>query len=508
MISRLNKFFEDINAAKNRKYLLWAILIIFGLLYFSVSYFNHHNLRTFCYDYGVYNQAFYDYAHFRINKNTVFEPPLENFLQIHFSTTLMLLAPFYWVFGWLTGTYTLLFLQAAIILLGGYGVYLLVKLKTQNFVFAVLALLHYLVLWGRLASISADYIDTTIAASLVPFFLYFFEKKNYWAAAAFFFVVLTAKENMPLWLMFICISMAIIHRRDLQQLKRIALFFAFALIYFYAVFAFIIPYFENPDLPYWGFAYGALGNNVKEAFVFILQNPLKVFFLFFENHSGEPYFDGIKEEFYFVFLLSGGIFVFLRPAFLLMFIPIIAQKMLNDKPLIWGINSFYSVEVTAILSIAVFLIIHRIQLKNSLVLAAIVCISALTTTIIKLESRTSKWYEPNKKKESFFDPQMYDPGVDLEKVKKYLTKLPSDAKISASESLVSHLAYRPVIHCFPVVRNAEYIMLLLDHSTYPLPPDQFSAEKNKYISDPEWLPLVDDYPILILKRKIPSIQHQ
>ena len=78
-----------------------------------------------------------------------------------------------------------------------------------------------------------------------------------------------------------------------------------------------------------------MGNNIPEVLIFIIKHPFETIKLLFINNSGNHDFDGVKFEFYYAFLLSGGIFLFLKPQFLIMFILLIAQKMLNDSYIRW-----------------------------------------------------------------------------------------------------------------------------------------------------------------------------
>jgi hypothetical protein len=70
-------------------------------------------------------------------------------------------------------------------MVGSYSVYLLIRHKTGNFRIAILALIHYNVLWGHFGAQSADCTDTTKASSMVPLFFLFFDKKKYYLAGAF-----------------------------------------------------------------------------------------------------------------------------------------------------------------------------------------------------------------------------------------------------------------------------------------------------------------------------------
>ncbi len=480
-------------------WILCTIIGLFGILYCVISFSNHYFFRTFWADYAIYNNAFYDFAHFRINRNPLFEPPLNNFFQVHMSFTLVALTPFYWLFGWLLGTYTLLFVQVLFLLLGGYGVYLLIKLKSNNFLLAILAMFHYFILWGHYSCLAADYIDCTVAASVVPLFIYFFEKRRFVLASLCFVFIIIAKENMPLFLIFISLFLIFIHRKEKKLVLINVCYIGIALSYFLFCFYYLIPLLEDPNRPYWGFAYSALGTNIKDAFLFLITHPVKSFLLLFQNHNDNVGYDGIKAEFYYVALLSGGIFLVCRPKYLILFIPIVAQKMYNDNFLRWGINSFYSIEVVSILSIAVFLAIQEFKnqtLKNFFAIA--LCLSTTAITLVKLDHRTSLWYDSTKEK--FYDKKMYQTDFDVRKVNEHFKIIPDDAAVCSSENLTSHFAFRSHIHAFPFVRESDYIVLLFDHSTYPLTKEQFELEKNKYLSDKNWTKLVDDYPLLILKK--------
>ena len=480
-------------------YLLWTLMFFFTLIYTTQVVLNHYYFRTYALDYGYYNQAFWDFAHFRVNANTVFEPPLANYFQVHPGFTLLLLSPLYWLFNPIFGTYSLLIIQNVFMLLGGYGVYLLVRRKTENFWIAVLAFLHYNLLWGHYSALSADFIETTVASCMVPLFFLFFDRKRYFLAGIFFLFMITCKENMPIWFIFISLTLIFIYKDKRSRL--IALGFGiFSFLYLVFIFKFLIPYFDNPDRPYSGFAYSALGNNPAEAVVHIIRHPIETFRLLFINHLGDKIYDNIKAEFYLVFLLSGGLLLFWRPVYIIPFIPLIAQKMFNDAYGRWGILGFYSIEAVSLLTLAVFLATSGIKkVKFRYVLYALLCFSTLAVTMIKMNHRTSVWYD--KSKEHFFRSAFYQPGIDAQKIRKQIREVvPAGSPLAASQGIVPHFAYRPEIYMFPYVHDAEYIVLLLNSSTYPLGEESFKKEVEKYLQNPEWKQVLNDYPLLILKR--------
>jgi uncharacterized membrane protein len=104
----------------DKKKIPLLILLLFGLLLFTMGVANHYFFRTVTYDYGVYNFAFWDYSHFHISQNPTFQG---TFLQDHFSFTLMYFVPVYWLFNWLTGSYTLILILNAMVLVAGWFTY-------------------------------------------------------------------------------------------------------------------------------------------------------------------------------------------------------------------------------------------------------------------------------------------------------------------------------------------------------------------------------------------------
>src|ERR1043165_9970817 len=93
----------------NRRSLVLLFLILLGGINLLIVVVNHYYFRTYAFDYGVYNFAFYDFAHGRISPCPIylFIHPV-TFLQDHVSLTLLVLSPLYWLLHPIAGTYSLL----------------------------------------------------------------------------------------------------------------------------------------------------------------------------------------------------------------------------------------------------------------------------------------------------------------------------------------------------------------------------------------------------------------
>ena len=481
------------------------IFILFGLIYFTIVICNHYFFRTYAFDYGAYNFAFYDYAHFRISENPVYNMNHINhmsFLQDHVSFTLMLFIPLYWVLAWLTGTYTLLIVQTCIIIYGAWAVYKLIEFKTNNHLLSLLALIQYFILAGRWTSFFSDCNLAIMASSLVPVLLLYFERKNLIPAILVFVFILLTREDMALWTAFIALFLFIIHFKDSWYRKVSVIFLAISIIYFILIFTVFIPLIETPYKKFTLFNYSVLGENPYKALIFILKHPFNTIKLLFVNNSGNPTYNNVKFEFYIYYFLCGGFLLLFRPKYILLFIPILAKKMLNDVPVRWSMELYYSIEFVSILPVVVFLIISEIKnrkLKNFCLI--IVCIATLFLTIYKLDSpnRKLKWWGDSKY--AFYKAKMFKAEFNVKKVNRYLNLIPDKAKVSASGKINPHLAFREKIYYFPWICDAEYIATFLENDTYPLNKKDFFFELCKYLEDDSWNIIVLDYPFLLMKKE-------
>ena len=478
------------------------ILFFFLFLFLVIVCCNHYFLRTFTYDYGAYNFAFNDYAHLHNNLSTVYQFSNFKFLQDHVSFTLILFVPLYWLLSWLTGTYTLLIIQVLFIIFGGWAVFKLLELKTPNKIIQLAGLLYYFLILGRWTSFVNDCNLAIIASACIPIFIYYFEKKNWLLTMAAFAFILLSREDMALWTFFIGLFLLITHWKEIKLRNISVVIMVLSIVYFVFVFKFLIPLLESPEKSYTLFNYTALGKNPGEAFVFMFQHPVKSFLLLFQNQSGNPAYDYVKFEFYWVYLLSGGLLVFLRPRFLILFIPIIAKKMFNDDPIRWSIELYYSIEFVSLLPVVVFLIIASLKntgLQNKLALT--VCLVTVVITAVKFETSNHKLPWWNNRKYAFYKASMYKPEKNLENVHQYLKLIPAEARVSASNSILPQLSFRSKIYFFPRVDDAEYIALVRKNDSYPYSQEQFDAALNNYLTSSDWNVVVNESLIIILKKE-------
>jgi uncharacterized membrane protein len=490
------------------KPIIWQsiILFFFFALYLTTGVTNHYLFRSFTWDYGIYNFAFGDYAHFRISPCPLYDVngSRVNFLQDHFSFTLFFLIPFYWLLNWLTGTYTLLILQTVAIISSGWVLSKYISLKANNVWIGLAAMLYYFLMQARYAAMYSDCNLAIFSNCLIPFFFYFFEKKKYPAAVIIFLIALVSREDMSLVFIFILLTLFIIHWKEKQRRIFCAVLIVVSLSYFILLFSVFIPAVEAPGKHYSLFSYAALGPTPWEALKFILTHPARVFHLLFYNHLNDPQFDNVKTEFYITYLISGGFILLFKPQYIIWFIPIIAQKMFDDGAGRWSIYAYYAVPVATMLPISAFLIIGNIKkVYFKYTTAMLFCLLAwfATDRSFGLEQRAMPYTWPLK--ENMFDAHFFESKLNINKVYKSLALIPDDAKVSASNFYVPHLSQRRYIYFFPDVRDADYIVV---HQLW----DNFIAAEKTYLStvqdylhNPNWVVVENDFPFLLLKKKQP-----
>jgi uncharacterized membrane protein len=480
---------------RNKKAIIYLTIICFGIIFCLISLVNHYNYRTFAWDLGINNNAIFDYAHFRWNDCMLLQPQYKNVLGDHFTLYPIIVSPLFWIFG----TYTMLIFQIFAIILGGIGIQKYITYKSDSdSSLPLLALIHFFSIWGIYSALAFDYHDNVISAMLIPWFFYYFEKGNFKASVFLIVLVCIGKENMALWMTFICLGLILLNIKDRPKLKAAIMGFVFSIVYFLVVVKFVIPSMANTEKGYNHFNYTLLGSNFSEAFTTILTRPLYVIKALFVNQLSNPEADGIKFELHKFVLISGGVFLLLKPQYLIMLIPIYAQKLFNDDFSKWGINSHYSIEFVPIICICLFNWILGLK-KHKILAASAFCILTLASTLSSLDHRVSKWY--SREQSNFYSKEHYITKYDVNDVKKALSIIPKSASVSATNSLVPHLAFREYIYQFPDGENqVDYIAILNSDNYYPLSEKDMDLKKEMLMNSGKWKILYKSDSIIILSK--------
>ncbi|MBC7694184.1 MAG: DUF2079 domain-containing protein [Burkholderiales bacterium] len=473
--------------------------MVFGIIYCLISLVNHYNYRTYAFDLGIYNNCLYQYGHFHKNHYPYLHHMFTNFLSDHFSLYTVILSPLYYILG----TPTLLYIQIISILFGSVGVYKIIKHRFNQPFLPEIAMIHYLSFFGIYSALAFDYHDNVVSAMLVPWFLYYFDLKNIKWTIVFAILIVIGKENMPIWLAFVCFGLSLLSFKDKTK-RNLALIIAFAsLIYVVVIIKFVMPAMDPMVAKngYNAFQYSILGNSSKEIITNLIHDPLKIFRALFYSHiEGAPELKNIKFELYTCLLFSGGWMLLLRPQYLVMLIPIIAQKVFSDDFGKWGISCHYSIEFVPIVVLCFydgirFLKNHKIKLT----LAILVCFLTIKTTYDKMEIRDSFYYD--KLNGCFYLPEHYKCVFNRKEVKRVMKLIPENANLSSLNVFAAHLSFRKNIYQYPDVHDAEYVLLASAKGSYPVRGFELETKIKEYKQSTEWETLSASKGIYLFRKR-------
>lgn len=480
------------------------ILIMFAAVFSCLSLVNHYNFRTNALDLGMFNHALYSFAHGKMNYFTLdLHGEFPVYFADHFSPLTMLYSPLYYLFG----SWTLLLVQITSVLIGALGCYKVCMLKLSSNGLKYLILTIFLAQWSIMSALAFDFHNNVVAAMMVPWLYYYYLKERRTAFLVLFLLILIAKENMSLWLIFILIGFVLqkgwreIKTNWKKYLRFEVPLILFSAIYFYLVVFKLMPYLYDDASRDMVSRIGYHGETAGGLLASMISSPVETFRLFFESDSTDLMSIGIKEELHFVVLLSGGIALIFRPAFLVMLIPIYVQKMLNGNSAYWGISSHYSIEFAPIIVLA---LIDLIRILKKPVLQYIVLSLFLVSTVWinydKLKSRKTAWYDRTVN-DFTYGPHYQSGGIDVDYIREEIAKIPDQIPLSVSSNFAPHLANRDRLYHFPIIADAKMLVLFKDNrSSYPMSRENFHEKVNELLLSGQFETTLDKGDLLILKR--------
>lgn len=482
----------------NKRHITIIIIITIYAVFSLISLVNHLQLRTNSLDLGMFNHALYSFAHF---KKAIFTLGLDGkempFFATHFSPIIILFAPFYYLFG----SYTLLVIQIIAVLFGGLSAYKYSESQfSKNSIVPLIILISFYSIWAIYSALSFDYHNNVIGAMLVIWFVYYTEKRRFLLASVFLVLIVATKEYMAIWMVFVISGLMIKNRKRFASTYLRFEIPAIILCIFYgaSIIYFVMPSLQEVNTNLQLSRYNILGSSFSEIIYSIYKDPKILYTLLFENTLSNPAYNGIKTEFHFIMLVSGGIVFFYRPVYFLMLLPIYVMKFLSNNYGLWGINYHYSIEFVPIISLATIEFLKRMG-KLKFIIAIIFASSTIYFNYNTIEYRVSKWYNP--KNTCFYCAEHYKSDYNTAKIYEAFKLIEDNSAISVSACFVPHLANREKIYHFPVIEDSEYLILTLKkNGHYPLNDEEFNHKINNLISSKRFTIIYNKNDLLILKR--------
>ena len=433
---------------------LASVFTVAGVLYCLISLVNHFLFKTYALDLGLYTHAMYDYSHFRVDDCSMFKAAPQSILSDHFDLYLVILSPLIYVFG----SYTLLLVQIVAVLLGGWGIYKLIGLYIDDNRIPIVASTTFFFSFGIIQALAFDYHSNVLTAMMLSWLLYFLKRRKFGLSTLFVVLFIIGKENMSLWLLFIAIGLMWDYRKDKQAIWHLVAYAVFSVAYFLIINMIVMPKLGGNG---GGFVrYAHLGDNYVDIATRLVKHPFETLQMLFTNTNGIANCDGIKEEFYVCALASGMLLTLLKPNYLIMLVPLLAQKMFAVDPNFWGVSFQYSVEFVPVLVVSSFLVL--VKLKNGkwrMALGLVLLLSTVLTTFYTIGVPKSAILVDQL---CVYQGRHYEQEeFDVRYARELIKMIPDDASVSATSNFVPHLALRENIQNFAHATkiDADYVLI-------------------------------------------------
>jgi uncharacterized membrane protein len=400
----------------------YLIAVIAFAVYSTYAILAYLNYKFGGYDLGIFDQVVQAYARFSAP-----DVPLKglgyNILGDHFHPILVLLAPLYWIWS---DPRTLLLAQSALLAVSIIPVWRFTRRRLSHGQSAMVAV-AYALCWPLQAMVDFDVHEVAFAVPLLAFLIDALDRKAYGWVVALSFVLLLVREDMGATVVMVALLLAL--RKKYLLAGVLAAMGIGGYLFATAV---VIPAFaQNGQFAYW--SYDALGPNLPTAVVHIVTNPIATIRTFFWPITKT-----------FTLLATFGLTTIMTSLFspyLLLTIPLLAQRMFSSREVLWGLAFHYSGPLAPILFMAGVDGIMRLRRRFgfepvwltrwTLALVAIPLVGGFIGGSYPLEMLVSG--------------QAWRSDAHAESLNRILPLIPSNVCVEADDRAVPHLLHRTYV---------------------------------------------------------------
>ena len=464
--------------AKPYLVLLFAAVLIYGVVFSHFTVLKHSLFQTSGWDLGVFDQALYTTLHngelFYYTADLFLNPSGCYFAQ-HISPIMFLVLPFYAINS---SSVTLLVFKSFILAFGAFPLYFLAKELLDNTKAGFIAAIIYL-LYAPLHGANWFDFQPQIFLPLLFFSMFYFAIKSKWK---FYFLttVLTAmvEEHISMLVFLVALYLLITSKvrpfwkslksfRSMNRNLASVITMIFAGVYYLAT-GWVKNFFPiNPqfiDLYKALHVFSVLGvkSNPLSYPLYVIFNPQRAF--------AALIFDFPLKFLYLVLLFAPLLFFSLKSKVVLITVPFLGLFLFSNFNAYYSVGSHYPLYVLAFIFIAALFVLKRLQhaarmsiLKTMLITSMILTISIsplspLSSPFVKegLLWYTSTGLESNERLASLAD---------------IVDTIPQNASVLTQNTIFPHVSNRPNAYIIPlshVMNDTEYVRSLINSSEYVL----------------------------------------
>lgn len=402
---------------------VFAVLAVFGIM-------RHQRYQTAGYDLGIFDQAMLHYSHLKA-PYVALKGPHYNLLGDHFHPIVAVLTPLYWIWS---DPRMLLLAQAALIAVSVPVVHRVAARHLSPRV-ALAWTFGYGAGWPLQAMMGFDFHEVAFAVPLLALALDALDRtpnrradRQLWLWCV---LLLLVREDMGV--LVAAIGLLRVLRGDAGRATRwrgLAILAAGVAAYLLTT-KVLIPHFNPGGFSYWD--YDALGPNLSSALGHIVAHPIETARLFFVPD--------VKTK-TLVWLLIPWLFLSLRSPYVIVVIPLLAQRFLSAREHLWYTSLHYNAPEWPILAIAAIDGARRLRLATWWRGRAMAVVSAwvVVMPIVGLIAYPSVFPAHR-----LFDGDSFELTAHERDQAALLAQIPPSTCVEADDHLIPHLTHTNLV---------------------------------------------------------------
>lgn len=456
--------FEELIKRYRYETILLFLIAVYIIYFTNFSFLRFDNFYTGRFDLGNMDQTVWNTMRGKIFQFT--DPDgteIISRLAAHADFILILVTPFYFIWA---NPKMLLLIQTFVLGFGALFIFFIAKEVLKNKKIALLFSFLYLLNPGIEHANLYDFHGVTLATTFLLGTYYFLKKEKYFLFSIFAILSAICKEQIWIVISFFGFYIFIVNFKE-NVIKKIfgIIVFITSLLIFYFLISYAIPNARGSQhfaLSY----YSDFGNSPNQVIKNLITSPHKIFNLILQP-------DRLSYLFQLFFPL--GFLSFFSPLLLVFILPDLTINLLSSNSQLRQIYFQYNAVITPFIFISALSALKalrkwfpKIDLKIYLIFIFLttLCSNYLFGPLVGMRS-------PNL--DMVVKPQPYK-----ETISGFISRIPEDFSIAATNNLGSHLSHRQKIFTIPIgIDKADIILFLLnDPFAQPSLPKQKEMVEN------------------------------
>lgn len=396
-------------------------------------------------------------------------------LAIHFEPILFPLSLLYLI---APSPKTLQLVQAVVVAAGAFPAFWLAARRLRSAFAGIAFAAAYLLYPALQAAVTYDFHAVTLAAAFLLFALYFMLARNNTGLVIASVLAMSTKEEVPLAVLLIGLSVALLQRRGRLGWGLVALSVAWIAVEVVIMRA-ASPLGRSPTAG----RYAYLGGSPVDIVANLLGHPLDTFRAYILERNHQLYLRSLLAPLAYLPLLS--------PLTLLIAVPALAINLLSSNPAMYSGIYHYNAEIVPVMILAGIESVallggavgwgwRRVTSRMGATVTAwsartpgwmrgmtaarlAILLATLLTLGFSVRAQAQHGYTPLTA--GFAWPQQ---TAHARLADRFIQMIPADASVSAQSDLVPHLSHRRFIYLYPYrARESDYILLDVTGNLYP-----------------------------------------